>query len=88
VAPIITKHSPGVTSKSIRNKGTVVVNVTRGQLQPELAQTDLSPDVTKAVEAQLQTLRTSEPRKAEEGERFGGGPLGKGDAGDSRSSGK
>jgi hypothetical protein len=42
----------------------------------------------KVAEDQLQTLRTSEPRKAEERERFSGGPLGEGDAGGSRSSGK
>jgi len=65
-----------------------VLNVTREQLQPEFAQTDLSPDVMKVAEDQLQTLRTSEPRKAEERERFSGGPLGEGDAGGSRSSGK
>jgi len=71
-----------------KEQDNVVLNVTREQLRPELAQTDLSPDVVKVVEDQLQTLRTSEPRKAEERERFSGGPLDEGDAGDSRSSGK
>lgn len=65
-----------------------MLNVTREQLQPELAQTGLLPDVMKVLEDQLQTLRTSEPGKVEERERFSGGPLGEGDAGGSRSSDK
>ena len=48
-----------------KEQGNVVLNMTREQLQPGLAQTDLSPDVTKVVEAQLKTLRASEPQKAE-----------------------
>jgi hypothetical protein len=82
------KGFPRSSFKVDKEQDNVVLNVTREQLQPEFAQTDLSPDVMKVAEDQLQTLRTSEPRKAEERERFSGGPLGEGDAGGSRSYGK
>jgi len=63
-----------------KEQGNVVLNMTREQLQPGLAQTDLSPDVTKVVEDQLKTLRATEPRKAEtrarSKEEQGPGPMG------------
>jgi sporulation protein YlmC with PRC-barrel domain len=71
-----------------KEEGTVVLNVTREQLRPELAQTDLSPDVTKVVEDQLRMLRKSEPRNAEKRDRLSSGPLSEHDVGDSPSSGK
>jgi PRC-barrel domain len=72
-----------------KEQGNVVLNVTREQLQPGLAQTDLSPDVTKVVEDQLKTLRTSEPRRAEKRERAtgSGGPMGESEASGSGPSG-
>lgn len=82
------KAFPWSNFKVDKEQGTVVLNVTREQLRPELAQTDLSPDVTKVVEDQLQTLRKSEPRNAEKRQRFSSGPLSESDVGDSRSSGK
>ena len=74
------KAFPWSNFKVNKEQGNVVLNMTREQLQPGLAQTDLSPDVTKVVEAQLKTLRTTEPRKAEKRERSAdggsGGPMG------------
>jgi len=62
------KAFPWSNFKVNKEEGNVVLNVTREQLQPGLAQTDLSPDVTKVVADQLKTLRASEPRKAEKRE--------------------
>lgn len=73
------KAFPWSNFKVNKEEGNVVLNVTREQLQPGLAQTDLSPDVTKVVEDQLKTLRTSEPRKAKTREDFkneSAGPMG------------
>jgi hypothetical protein len=73
-----------------KEEGNVVLNVTREQLRPDLAQTDLSPDVTKVVEDQLKTLRASEPRKAEKRERSkdeGMGAKGTGPMGEDKASG-
>ena len=55
------KAFPWSNFKVDREQGNVVLNVTMEQLQPGLAQTDLSPDVMKVVEDQLQTLRKAEP---------------------------
>lgn len=82
------KSFPWSNFKVDREQGNVVLNVTMDQLQPGLAQTDLSPDVMKVVEDQLQTLRKPEPRKTEQRERFSGGPLDESDVEDSRSPGK
>lgn len=85
------KAFPWSNFKVNRDQGNVVLNMTREQLQPGLAQTNLSPDVTKLVEDQLQTLRTAEPRRAEkrahstEGE--GQGPMGESKASGSGPSG-
>ncbi len=84
------KAFPWSNFKVNKEQGNVVLNVTREQLQPGLAQTDLSPDVTKVVEDQLKTLRTSEPRKAEKRERFkdeGMGAKGMGPMGEDKASG-
>ena len=74
------KAFPWSNFKVNKEQGNVVLNVTREQLQPGLAQTDLSPDVTKVVEDQLKTLRASEPRRAEKPARSkdvqGQGPMG------------
>ena len=73
------KAFPWSNFKVNKEQGNVVLNITKEQLQPGLAQTDLSPDVTKVVEGQLKTLRASEPRKAEkrEGSKDGSaGPMG------------
>jgi hypothetical protein len=43
-----------------KEKGNVVLNITKEQLQPGITQKDLSPDVTKVVEDQLKTLRKRE----------------------------
>ena len=71
------KVFPWSNFKVNKDQGNVVLNVTREQLQPGLAQTDLSPDVTKVVEDQLHTLRQSGPRKSKKREDAtgGGGPL-------------
>ena len=82
------KAFPWSNFKVDKEEGTVVLNVTREQLRSELAQTDLSPDVTKVVEDQLQMLRKSEPRNAEKRDRLSSGPLSEHDVGDSPSSGK
>jgi sporulation protein YlmC with PRC-barrel domain len=82
------KAFPWSNFKVDKEEGTVVLNVTREQLRPELAQTDLSPDVTKVVEDQLQMFRKSEPRNAEKRDRLSSGPLSEHDVGDSPSSGK
>jgi len=82
------KAFPWSNFEADKEEGTVVLNVTREQLRPELAQTDLSPDVTKVVEDQLQMLRKSEPRNAEKRDRLSSGPLSEHDVGDSPSSGK
>jgi hypothetical protein len=82
------KAFPWSNFKVDKEEGTVVLNVTREQLRPELAQTDLSPDVTKVVEDQLQMLRKSEPRNDEKRDRLSSGPLSEHDVGDSPSSGK
>jgi sporulation protein YlmC with PRC-barrel domain len=63
------KAFPWSNFKVNKEQGNVVLNVTKEQLQPGLAQTDLSPDVTKVVADQLKTLRTSDPRRAEKPER-------------------
>lgn len=55
------KAFPWSNFKVDRVQGNVVLNVTMEQLHPGLAQTDLSPDVMKVVEDQLQTLRKAEP---------------------------
>ena len=55
------KAFPWSNFKVDREQGNVVLNVTMEQLQPGLAQTDLSPDVMKVVGDQLQTLRKAEP---------------------------
>ena len=55
------KAFPWSNFKVDREQGNVVLNVTMEQLQPGLAQTDLSPDVMNVVEDQLQTLRKAEP---------------------------
>ncbi len=68
------KAFPWSNFKVNKEKGNVVLNVTMEQLQPGLAQTDLSPDVTKVVEDQLKTLRTSEPRRAKKRDEPSGGP--------------
>jgi hypothetical protein len=84
------KAFPWSNFKVNKEQGNVVLNVTREQLQPGLAQTDLSPDVTKVVEDQLKTLRTSEPRRAEkrEGSKIDSqGPMGESKAGGSGPSG-
>jgi hypothetical protein len=74
------KAFPWSNFKVNKEQGNVVLNMTREQLQPGLTQTDLSPDVTKVVEDQLKTLRTTEPRRAEQRERAAdggsGGPMG------------
>ena len=74
------KAFPWSNFKVNKEEGNIVLNVTREQLQPDLAQSDLSPDVTKVVEDQLKTLRSSEPRRAETRERSnkdgGAGPMG------------
>lgn len=82
------KAFPWSNFKVDTEQGNVVLNVTREQLRPEFAQTDLSPDVTKVVGNQLQMLRKSEPRNAETRERFSSGSLSESDAGDSGASGK
>jgi len=82
------KAFPWSNFEADKEEGTVVLNVTREQLRPELAQTDLSPDVTKVVEDQLQMLRKSEPRNAEKRDRLSSGPLSEHDVSDSPSSGK
>jgi sporulation protein YlmC with PRC-barrel domain len=86
------KAFPWSNFKVNKEQGNVVLNVTREQLQPGLAQTDLSPDVTKVVADQLKTLRASEPRKAEKRERStddgeSQGPMGESKASDSGPSG-
>jgi sporulation protein YlmC with PRC-barrel domain len=84
------KAFPWSNFKVNKEQGNVVLNVTREQLQPGLVQTDLSPDVTKVVEDQLKTLRTSEPRRAEKRERSnveGQGPMGESKASGSGPSG-
>ncbi|MGH7181819.1 MAG: PRC-barrel domain-containing protein [Nitrospiraceae bacterium] len=78
------KAFPWSNFKVNKEQGNVVLNVTREQLQPGLAQTDLSPDVTKVVEDQLKTLRTSKPQRAEKRERSkveGLGPMGESEVG-------
>jgi sporulation protein YlmC with PRC-barrel domain len=82
------KAFPWSNFKVDKEQGNVVLNVTREQLRPEFAQTDLSPDVTKVVEDQLQTLRKSGPRNAEKRHRFSSGPLSESDVGNSHPSGK
>ena len=86
------KASPWSNFKVNKEQGNVVLNVTKAQLQPGLAQSDLSPDVTKVVAEQLKTLRTSEPRRAEKRERSkddgeSQGPMGESKAGGSGPSG-
>lgn len=83
------KAFPWSNFKVDKEQGNVVLNVTQEQLQPGLTQTDLSPEVTKVVEDQLKTLRTSEPRRAEKLERStdGGGPMGESEASGSGPSG-
>jgi len=81
------KAFPWSNFKVNKEQGNVVLNVTREQLQPGLAQTDLSPDVTKVVADQLKTLRASEPRKAEQRERSTDGGEGQGPMGESKASG-
>lgn len=70
-----------------KEQGNVVLNVTKEQLQPGLAQTDLSPDVAKVVAEQLKTLRTSEPRRAEKRERSKDDGETQGPMGESKASG-
>ena len=79
------KAFPWSNFKVNKEQGNVVLNVTREQLQPGLAQTDLSPDVTKVVKDELKTLRTSEPQRAEK--REGSKIEGQGPMGESKSSG-
>ena len=85
------KAFPWSNFKVNKEQGNVVLNVTKEELQPGLAQTDLSPDVTKVVADQLKTLRASEPRKAEQRERSKddaeGGPMGESKASGSGPSG-
>ncbi|HSL02186.1 MAG TPA: PRC-barrel domain-containing protein [Nitrospiraceae bacterium] len=85
------KAFPWSNFKVNKEQGNVVLNMTREQLQPGLAQTDLSPDVTKVVEDQLKTLRTSEPRRAEKRApstaNGSGGPMGESKASGSGPSG-
>jgi sporulation protein YlmC with PRC-barrel domain len=85
------KAFPWSNFKVNKDQGNVVLNVTKEQLQPGLAQTDLSTDVTKVVADQLKTLRISEPRKAEKRDRSnddgGGGPMGESKASGSGPSG-
>ncbi len=59
------KAFPWSNFKVDKEQGNVMLTAKKEQLQPELVQTDLSPDVTKVVDDQLQRLRTSEPLKAE-----------------------
>lgn len=59
------KAFPWSNFKVDKEQGNVVLNVTREQLRPEPVQTDFSPDITKVVEDQLQTIRKSEPRNPE-----------------------
>lgn len=59
------KAFPWSNFKVNKEQGNVVLNVTKEQLQPGLAQADLSPDVTKVLADQLKTLRTSDPPRAE-----------------------
>ena len=80
------KAFPWSNFKVNKEQGNVVLNMTREQLQPGLAQTNLSPDVTKVVEDQLKTLRTTEPRRAENRERSADGQSG-GPMGESKASG-
>lgn len=79
------KAFPWSNFKVNKEQGNVVLNISREQLQPGLAQTDLSPDVTKVVEGQLKTLRTSEPRKA--GKREGSKDVSAGPMGEDKASG-
>jgi hypothetical protein len=86
------KAFPWSNFKVNKEQGNVVLNVTKEQLQPGLAQTDLSPDATKVVADQLKTLRAAEPRKAEQRDRSkadgeGPGPMGESKAGGSGPSG-
>ena len=81
------KAFPWSNFKVNKEQGNVVLNVTKEQLQPGLAQTDLSPDVTKVVADQLKTLRASEPRKAEKRERSKDDGEGLGPMGESETSG-
>ena len=81
------KAFPWSNFKVNKEQGNVVLNVTREQLQPGLAQTDLSPDVTKVVADQLKTLRASEPRKAEQRERSKDAGESQGPMGESKASG-
>jgi sporulation protein YlmC with PRC-barrel domain len=81
------KAFPWSNFKVNKEQGNVVLNVTREQLQPGLAQTDLSPDVTKVVADQLKTLRASEPRKAEKRERSTDDGESQGPMGESKASG-
>lgn len=81
------KAFPWSNFKVNKEQGNVVLNVTKEQLQPGLAQTDLSPDVTNVVADQLKTLRASEPRKAEKRERSKDDGEGQGPMGESKTSG-
>ena len=81
------KAFPWSNFKVNKEQGNVVLNVTREQLQPGLAQTDLSPDVTKVVADQLKTLRTSEPQRAENREPSKDSAESQGPMGESKTSG-
>jgi hypothetical protein len=81
------KAFPWSNFKVNKEQGNVVLNVTKEQLQPGLAQTDLSPDVTQVVAEQLKTLRTSEPRRAEKRERSKDDGETQGPMGESKASG-
>ena len=79
------KAFPWSSFKVDKKSGDVVLNMTKEQLQPGLAATDQSPDLSE-LESQLKTLRAQESRKSRPGigiteEPAAAGPMGESQVG-------
>ena len=59
------KAFPWSAFKVNKEKGNIVLNVTKEQLRPDLAAQDMSPDVKEVIARELKTLRQNEPKRVQ-----------------------